>query len=303
MSRLMRPAQRLIFPGPSYLPDELLRKGVEGPDSHPADSDRTNGDTVQSYGGLQSRKKRFKQTGRRSCAGCLAESRLSRPSRNVASYRAFVVFHAGVGRDIDLVSSLGYDPAPSDIPSLYLDAAAFQSFHGTPGVPVSNGAFTIPNSIVMPETESRSIPGIGGDVFLEYGINGLLCASFGNFLGLPDLFDTKTGVTAIGRFGLMDGQGIFSFSGVFPPEPSAWEKYWLGWIAPIPVPVGTSVLQLPAVSVADTVYRVPIGPQEYYLVENRNRDPQKNGQHITSAYKGSSTVFSFPRDTIRLQCV
>jgi len=216
---------------------------------------------------------------------------------NISSYRAFIVFHAGVGRDIDLVSSLGYDPTPSDIPSLYLDAAAFQSFHGTPGVPVSNGAFTIPNSIVMPETESRSIPGFGGDVFLEYGINGLLCASFGNFLGLPDLFDTKTGVTAIGRFGLMDGQGIFSFSGVFPPEPSAWEKQWLGWIQPIPVGAGTSLLQLPAVGVADSVYRVPIGPQEYYLVENRNRDPQKNGQRVTSTYKGITGVLTFAHDT------
>jgi len=29
-------------------------------------------------------------------------------------------------------------------------------------------------------------------------------------LGMPDLFDESTGATAIGRFGLMDGQGIFS---------------------------------------------------------------------------------------------
>ncbi len=243
------------------------------------------------------RQERFEQTGRRSCAGCLAESRLARTSRQCRPYDAFIVFHAGVGRDIDLVSSLGYDPAPPDIPSLYLDAAAFQSFHGVSGVPVSSGAFTIPNTIVMPETESRSIPGIGGDVFLEYSINGLLCASFGNYLGLPDLFDTKTGVTAIGRFGLMDGQSIFSFSGVFPPEPSAWEKYWLGWIEPIPVLPGTFVLQLPAVGMADTVYRVPIGPQEYYLVENRNRDPQKNGQRITSTYRGITGVSTFARDT------
>ena len=109
---------------------------------------------------------------------------------------------------------------------MYIGRAAFQEALGTPGVPVQGGGY-VANSLVLPETESRKIPGIGGDVFLEYGINGLLCASLGNFLGLPDLFDTKSGATAIGRFGLMDGQGIFSFSGVFPPEPSAWEKYWL----------------------------------------------------------------------------
>jgi len=125
----------------------------------------------------------------------------------------------------------------------------------------------------------------------------LLCASFGNYLGLPDLFDTKTGRTAIGRFGLMDGESLFSFGGVFPPEPSAWEKYWLGWIGPITVPHGASVLSLPAVALADTIYRVPIGAREYYLVENRNRDPQRNGQRITMVDNGATIVKTFARDT------
>ncbi|HXG01738.1 MAG TPA: hypothetical protein VNL69_13160, partial [Bacteroidota bacterium] len=40
-------------------------------------------------------------------------------------YDCFVVFHAGVGRDIDVVSVLGYDPTPRDIPSLYLGLNAF----------------------------------------------------------------------------------------------------------------------------------------------------------------------------------
>lgn len=211
-------------------------------------------------------------------------------------YHAFVIFHAGVGHDIDLVSALGYDPADRDIPSLYLGESAFQEALGTPGVPVQGGSYVY-NTLVLPETESRKIPGIGGDVFLEYGINGLLCASLGNFLGLPDLFDTKKGATAIGRFGLMDGQGIFSFNGVFPPEPSAWEKYWLGWIDPITVGNGSATLQLPAVAIADSVYRVPIGPSEYFLVENRNRDPQRNGQTVTMRYDNAVTTQSFRRDT------
>jgi hypothetical protein len=211
-------------------------------------------------------------------------------------YHAFVIFHAGAGHDIDLVSALGYDPADRDIPSLYLGESAFQAALGTPGVPVHGGAYVY-NTLVLPETESRKIPGIGGDVFLEYGINGMLCASMGNFLGLPDLFDTKTGATAIGRFGLMDGQGLFSFNGVFPPEPSAWEKYWLGWIDPITLGNGSTTLQLPAVGIADTVYRVPIGPSEYYLVENRNRDPQRNGQTVTMRYDNTTSSRTFRRDT------
>ncbi|MBM2845289.1 MAG: hypothetical protein HW407_601, partial [Bacteroidetes bacterium] len=42
-----------------------------------------------------------------------------------SQYDCFVVFHAGVGRDIDLVGILGYDHTPFDIPSLYLGLGAF----------------------------------------------------------------------------------------------------------------------------------------------------------------------------------
>jgi hypothetical protein len=207
-----------------------------------------------------------------------------------------VVFHAGAGHDIDLVSLLGYDPYDRDIPSLYLGPSALETALGVPYIAVPHGA-RIPNTIVMPETESRTLSLSTGDAFLEYGINGLLCASFGNYLGLPDLFNTVTGATAIGRFGLMDGQGFFSFSGVFPPEPSAWEKYWLGWIEPITVGNGTSTLQLPAVSLADSVYRVPIGPGEYFLLENRNRDPQRNGQTVKMNYNGVTSSMTVRHDT------
>jgi hypothetical protein len=214
-------------------------------------------------------------------------------------YTVFVVFHAGVGRDIDLVSLLGYDPTPLDIPSLYIGPQALKEFYGEDfaGFPVQGGTVLIANSIILPETETRAIPGIGGDVTIELGTNGLLCASFGNAMGLPDLFNTETGTSGIGRFGLMDGQSIFSFSGAFPPEPSAWEKMWLGWLDPIDVPAGTSTLVLPAASVADTAYRIPIGASEYYLVENRNRDARRDGQRIVSVFNGQERTQFFARDT------
>ncbi len=220
---------------------------------------------------------------------------------NFAAYDCFVVFHAGIGRDIDLVAVLGFDPTPLDIPSLFLGLNAFREFYGSgyQGIPVNGGSFHITNSIIIPETETRVLPGVGGDVTLELSINGLLCASLGNFLGLPDLFDTNTGRSGIGRFGLMDGQAIFSFAGVFPPEPSAWEKYWLGWIQPITLPAGSHTVSLPAVSLADTVYRVPISSGEYFLVENRTRDPLGNGQTIFSTYNGVTRQQAFPRDVER----
>ena len=223
-----------------------------------------------------------------------------------AQYNAFIIFHAGAGRDIDLVNILGYDPTPLDIPSLYFGHKALKEIYGAdyPGIPVENGQFFITNSIVLPETESRELPGVNGTFLLELGTNGLLCASFGNYLGLPDLFDTRTGRSGIGRFGLMDGASIFSFAGCFPPEPSAWERYWLGWLQPISVTAGQTDLRVPAVGLGssdplmvDTVYQVPLSPREYYLVENRNRDPLGDGQRITTVFRGVTRQQVFRRDT------
>ena len=100
------------------------------------------------------------------------------------------------------------------------------------GFPVSDGTFNINNSMIIPETESREIEIIGGSVLYQISINGLLAASVGSYIGLPDLYDTETGLSAIGRFGLMDGQAIFAYNGIFPPEPSAWEKIYMGWAQP-----------------------------------------------------------------------
>lgn len=213
-------------------------------------------------------------------------------------YDCFIIFHAGAGRDIDLVGTIGYDPTPFDIPSLYMGLRAFRTFFGQDfsGFQV-RGGFRITNTIVMPETESREIPATPANLQLTLGINGLLVASVGNFLGLPDLFDTNTGRSGIGRFGLMDGQAIFSFAGAFPPEPSAWEKFWLGWVQPILLGAGEQTIALPAVSHADTIYRIPISGSEYFLLENRNRDAAGNGQGVTTRYAGTVRQQRFTRDT------
>ncbi|MDP1677329.1 MAG: T9SS type A sorting domain-containing protein [Bacteroidota bacterium] len=216
-------------------------------------------------------------------------------------YSMFTVFHAGVGKDIDLRASLGYDPTPLDIPSLYFSLSSLQNLLGNSfqGFSLKNSPFKIPNSVVLPETEVRRIPSVGGDFVLKLSINGLLIASIGSHLGLPDLFETTTGKTAIGRFGLMDGQSIFSFAGICPPEPSAWEKIFLGWTTPIEV-FGNKTLNAPAVGLYpignDTIYKIPISAKEYYLVENRNRDAQKNNHFITMKWNGQTIQKTFSQD-------
>jgi len=106
-------------------------------------------------------------------------------------------------------------------------------------------------TVILPRTESR--PGFNfveeAPLLLELSINGLLAASFFNFLGVPDLFNTETGESAIGPFGLMDPLGIFAYSGLFAPEPSPWTKYYLGWLEPQDlVGDGPQTVTLPAAS-------------------------------------------------------
>src|SRR5207249_675316 len=152
----------------------------------------------------------------------------------------------------------------------------------------------------LPETESRDVTTSLGTSRLQLGINGLLCASVGSHLGLPDLFDTKTGATGIGRFGLMDGQSIFSWNGLFPPEPSAWERYYLGWVDPITLPPGDQTYTLPAAGLSgqgDTVYRMPISAREYFLLENRNRDANRDGATVTLTRNGATVTRTWQKDT------
>jgi len=193
---------------------------------------------------------------------------------------AFIIFHAGVGRDIELTGT-SLDRTPQDIPSLSLrqeDLAILLDEPGFDGFDINGGSFKITNSLIIPRTQSRRGEDIQGNEFVfPLSTNGLICASFGSFLGLPDLFDTETGEPAIGQFGLMDGAGIFSYNGLFPPEPSAWEKIRLGWQSPFLINTDTELtVELPASSLhqPNSIARYSLTDEEYFLIENRHRDPE-----------------------------
>ena len=195
-----------------------------------------------------------------------------------------LIFHAGVGRDVSLPGSIGNE---SDLPSVYLSLNAFKEIYGESfdGISVSNGAFKITNSMIIPETESRELKPISGTFLFEITINGLICASIGSHLGLPDLFDAETGLSAIGRFGLMDGQSIFAYSELIRLNQSPWSKIHLGWAEDVTMDLQNTDVSLVtnlAAAIGDTVIlKVPLNSSEYYLVENRIRDANKDGSKVT----------------------
>jgi hypothetical protein len=220
------------------------------------------------------------------------------PAFPFSDYDVFLIFHAGVGRDISLPGSLGNE---RDLPSVYLSPAALNKIYpGFTGFPVNSGN-TIMNSAVIPETESRELSSFGSTFLFEISINGLLAATIASHLGLPDLFDTETGLSAIGRFGLMDGQSIFAYMGLFPPEPSAWEKIFLGWEVPGEAEFDINNYSLTAPAIAGltdtTILKINISSSEYFLLENRQRDVNTNGAVVTYISNGEILTRVFTKDT------
>ncbi len=220
------------------------------------------------------------------------------PNFDFGNYQCFVIFHAGAGRDINFTPYFGYDPFPYNIPSIYLNIKSLRAMFGEQyeGEAVDNGNFHIPNSIIMPEDERFFLVQTPDTLNLTLGTNGLLANSFGSFLGLPDLFDTKTGVTGIGMFGLMDGQSAFAYGGIFPPEPCAWSKIYLGWVTPkvVSPAVATQYGLYANATGKYNVLEVPISGSEYFLLENRERDALNNGEEITTYYQGASHTIHIP---------
>jgi len=198
-----------------------------------------------------------------------------------SNYDCFLVFHAGVGKDI----SLGYDSTPSDIPSAFLSKTDLNNRLAenvtSQGIPVENGTFFVQEGIILPETENQD--------GYEVGLLGTMTLMFGFQLGLPALWDVDTGRSGIGRWGLMD-QGSGNYNGLIPARPSAWTRIFLGWEKPVVIRTGIdAVISTSAGSKHPTIYKVPINPHEYFLIENRQYDINQD----SSAYgldAGGQTV-------------
>lgn len=188
-----------------------------------------------------------------------------------SSSDVLILFHAGVGNDL----ALDYDSTPKDLPSAFLNLHDFERYASGEilpgkGISVQNGNFFVDHAIVLPETESQE--------GYELGLLGTSVLMMGFRLGLPALWNTDTGASGIGRWGLMD-QGSSNFNGLLPAEPSAFEKHFLGWEIPQQVYFGNG-LQVACSKVASPiprVYQIPLNDHEYFLIENRMHDPNRDG--------------------------
>ena len=198
-------------------------------------------------------------------------------------YAHLIVFHAGVGQDF----AFDFDSTPYDIQSVYMDAASLASGLGQDprtyqGIECPGGV-RFRDGIILPETQNQES--------YDLGLLGTMTLLYGSQIGMPSLFDTGSGRAGIGAWGLMD-QGSYNFQGFIPAEPSAWEKIYMGWEEPVVVQnsagvrIGTSRTQS-----APHIIKVPVTASEYFLIENRQRDNNRDKMTIGRDENGKKAEF------------
>ena len=175
------------------------------------------------------------------------------------------LFHAGS----DYQSDINGD-SPRDFPTFQIDL--------TDSVSVNGGTTWVNGGLVMPETENQ-------DGYFA-AINGTLAHEFGHTQGLLDLYDIETFLPGVGIWSNMDSGyllgtqvqdqvtgAIVDASGVIPVSLDPWSKALL-WADRIQyVDPGRSLTtSLAATELNDRTLFVPLGGEEYYLIENREAD-------------------------------
>ncbi|MFQ5648966.1 MAG: FG-GAP-like repeat-containing protein [bacterium] len=210
-----------------------------------------------------------------------------------SQYDVFILFHSGVGSDF----SFDFDPTPQDIPSLFLSFTTLLEQLGNndptyEGIPVNGGSTFVRDGLVLPETQSQE--------GFEIGLLGTMAIMFGSQVGLPILFNPDNGRAGIGVFGMMD-QGSGNFFGLLPAEPCAWSKVFLGWETPIEVSNGMDLpVAAPQAANDRKIYKIPINANEYFLVENRNRDTNRDGIAVGRDANGTRVEFHWDENGQRL---
>ncbi len=177
--------------------------------------------------------------------GALASSACAAAGVTKASgpYDAVIIVHAGQGTE-----SAGTGTANASIWSAFSD-----------GWTTSAGF-----------TEGVNIPSNEGNPSSAVPF-GTLCHEFGHQLGLPDVYNTATGTSAVGEWELMDDGGwAGSPQGSSPVHQSAWCKILLGWITPVTVSsASTLTIDNFESASAGRVYKFLINGKttEYYLTQ------------------------------------
>lgn len=200
---------------------------------------------------------------------------------NFAAYDGMIIFHAGQGQETDVEGK-----RKESIWSTFLSRKYLQNYFDPenddyPGFATPDGTILTNIAIICEDQYHDYFPAQGeedAELYL-FSIFGVLAHQFGHILGLPTLFDnvSSNGISqGIGNWGLM-GTGVWNASGYVPAQLSAWSRYYLGWEEAITVHHDSEALSIDHFLDHDEnavrLYKVPISEQEYFLIENRQQNP------------------------------
>ncbi len=215
-----------------------------------------------------------------------------------SDYDAVMIFHAGAGEESDFGPPPSFPgDTPHDLFSSYIPLEAMRSYvgendpeyQGVETVETDGDTFYVRNAIIVPETIIQDSIYNPSAVYLD--ILGIMAHEYGHELGLPDLNDTDTSTRpAVGNFGLM-ASGLFNSSGRLPAHPIAWCKLFLGWESVMTVTIDTSGVVLKGIELPGggaKLIRVPISSSEYFLLENRLRDGDFDGEFLFDDVDGDN---------------
>lgn len=103
-----------------------------------------------------------------------------------------------------------------------------------------------------------------------YGSFGMICHEYSHCFGLPDFY--RGAVTFVSSWDLMDS-GDKNSGGFCPCNYSSFERAFMGWMTPVELTDAVTITDMPALNDQPVAYLVRNEgePQEYYLVENRQR--------------------------------
>ena len=217
-----------------------------------------------------------------------------------------VVFHAGLGQDL---GSPGFDPTIYDIHSAYIDSnmlsecsslsdnSVCSSIQGS-SLTIQNNAGEsrlISEGILLPETLNPIYYDVVEDMYnnslveenelediycyYQTGMTGLFAYLLGYRLCMPPMHGTDNiyPITRIGRFGLMD-YGAYNRHGLIPSPPNPWTRIKHQQISPNQVINKTEdmfsnfpdTVNFKINPGLETVYRIDITDNEYFLIEHRS---------------------------------
>jgi len=206
---------------------------------------------------------------------------LADPQIDFTQYGGIIVFHAGPGQEAD-TSGIRTDTIWSTfVTRKNLQDALDPENDNYPGIATADG-INLKNIVLVPESEFHDYfplppdPNSGTYLFSIYGV---LAHQYGHLIGLPTLFDNDSGngvSQGIGNWGLM-GTGVWNASGYVPAQLCAWSRYHLGWEDAVTLTGDMQGLQLDYFQNHNTLtprlYKVPISANEYFLLENRQQNP------------------------------